>query len=94
MTMTIVAIIAVSLAVGTWLGIRLSEANRQINDVLETVLNTPLKPSACAACDPGAADTGARAGAPPLPGAGSTLKPPAPATSTGQSAQWAPGHHK
>jgi hypothetical protein len=93
MTMTIVAIIAVSLAVGTWLGIRLSEANRQINDVLETVLNTPLKPSACAACDPGAADTGARAGLPPA-GAGPTLKPPAPVSLTGQSARPAPGHHK
>ena len=94
--MTVVAIIVVTLALGTWLGIRWADASRQLDYVIETVLNTPLpKPSACAACDPGAADTGARAGAPPLPGAGSTLKPPAPATpSTGQSAQWAPGHHK
>jgi hypothetical protein len=93
--MSLLAFIAVSLAVGTWLGIRWAEAGHKIDNILETVLNTPLpEPSACAACDPGAADTGARAGAPPLSGAGSTLNPPAPTASTGQSAQCAPGLHK
>ena len=42
----------------------------------------PLKLSACAAC--GAADTGARAGQPPLPGAGSTPHTSTPANPAGQ----------
>lgn len=37
-----VAIIAVSLAVGTWFGIRWAEARHQVNDLLATVAATPL----------------------------------------------------
>lgn len=40
--MSILAVIAVSLAVGTWLGIRWAEASRQMDDLITTVLSTPL----------------------------------------------------
>lgn len=80
--MTSLATFAVAVAVGTWLGIRLADARRQVDNILETVLNTPLpQTSACAACDPGAADTGARAETPPS--ARAPLTPPAAAASAG-----------
>lgn len=87
-----VAYLAVALAAGTWLGIRWAEAGRRIDDILETVLNTPLppSPSACAACDPGAADAGARAGTPPA-GAGPTLQHP---TAVKPASAAVVGHHK
>lgn len=40
--MTTLAIIAVSLAVGTWWGIRWAEASRRMDDLITTVLTTPL----------------------------------------------------
>lgn len=92
--MTILAVFAVALALGTWLGVRLAEEGRRLDDVVATILSTPLpEPSASAAHDLGAADTGARAGTPPT-GAGPTLRPPAPVSLTGQSARPAPGLHK
>ncbi|MFM8798880.1 MAG: hypothetical protein ACKODT_07980 [Fluviibacter sp.] len=36
------AIIAATIAAGAWLFIRLSEASRQIDGIIETVLSTPL----------------------------------------------------
>ena len=41
--MTTLAIIAVSLAVGTWWGIRWAEASRRMDDLITTVLTTPLE---------------------------------------------------
>lgn len=88
--MTILAVFAVSLALGTWLGVRLADANHRLDDVVATILSTPLPdPSASAAHDLGAADTGARA-VTPLLGAGPTLRPPVPAIS--RPATQAPGH--
>lgn len=64
--MSALAVFAVTLAVGTWLGFRWADATRRVEDILETVLNTPLpETSACAACDPGAADTPGPAQNPP-----------------------------
>lgn len=40
--MNTIAVVAVSLATGTWLGIRWAEAGRQIDDIIATVLSTPL----------------------------------------------------
>lgn len=91
--MTILAVFAVALALGTWLGVRLADANHRLDDVVATILSTPLpKPSASAAHDLGAADTGARVGESPRPGAGSTPVPPALAGH--QPVQRAPGLHK
>lgn len=74
--MTTLAVFAATLALGTWLGIRWAETGRRVDNILETVINTPLpQTSACAACDPGAADTGARAETPPS--ARAPLNPPA-----------------
>lgn len=39
--MTILAIIAVSLAVGAWWGIRWSEASRQVNDLTAYLVSIP-----------------------------------------------------
>jgi len=92
--MTVLAVFAVALALGTWLGVRLAEEGRRIDSVVATILATPLPdPSASAAHDLGAADTGARVGESPRPGAGSTSIPPAPVALTGQSARPAPGLH-
>ena len=83
---------AVSLAFGTWLGMRLADEGRRLDDVVATILSTPLPdPSASAAHDLGAADTGARAGT-PLLGAGPTLRPPVPATKP--ASPQAPGLHR
>lgn len=72
--MEILAVIAVSMAVGTYLGVRWAEAGQRIDDLILTVLSTPLPDtSAGDARDPGAADTGARAESPL--GAGSTPTP-------------------
>ncbi len=80
--MTALATFAVALAVGTWLGIRWAEAGRRVDDLLETVLNTPLpQTSACAACDPGAADTRGPRRTPPS--ARAPLNPPAADASAG-----------
>ena len=92
MTLTLLAVFAASLAFGTWLGMRLADEGRRLDDVVATILSTPLpEPSASAAHDLGAADTGARAGT-PLPGAGPTPKPPVPAIS--RPATQAPGLHR
>jgi len=73
---------------GRWLRAGREREDLDFQRLAITVLSTPIpEPSACAAC--GAADTGARAGLPPLPGAGSTPEHPAPAFS--QPAQRAPG---
>lgn len=90
--MDLLAFFVVTVVVGTWLGIRFSDANRRVDDLIATVLSTPVqRPSACAACDPGAADTGARVGESPRPGAGSPLIPAPVASTTGQSARPASG---
>lgn len=83
--MTTLAVFAASLAIGTWLGIRWAEAGRRVDDLLETVLNTPLpQTSACAACDPGAADTRGPRRTPPS--ARAPLNPPAADASAGTAA--------
>jgi len=74
---TLTALAAVALAASTWLAFRLMYDDRQDEDDLVSLILSDLdEPSACAACDPGAADTGARPGIPPLPGAGSTPQAP------------------
>jgi len=72
---TLTALAAVGLAAGTWLAFRLMHEDDREDDMVSLILSDLDEPSACAACDPGAADTGARAGNPPLPGAGSTPTP-------------------
>jgi hypothetical protein len=78
MTCLLIAAWAATIVAGTWLLLRIEPTD-------------PPKPSARAAHDLRAADTGARAGESPLPGAGPTLKHPAPAASPGRSARHAPG---
>lgn len=72
---TLTALAAVALAASTWLAFRLMQEGERQDDLIALVLTDLDEPSACAACDPGAADTGARPGLPPLPGAGSTPTP-------------------
>lgn len=89
--MDLLAVIAVAVVIGTWLGVRWAEAGRQIDTVISTVLSTPLpKPCACAAPE-SAAHTGDRTGESPRPGAVSTLDLPVPAQSPASAAR-APGH--
>lgn len=41
--MSILAILAATVAAGTWLGIRWAEESRRMDDLLATVLSTPLE---------------------------------------------------
>ena len=70
------AIFAVSLALGTWVGFRFGETKANLDHDLRTYLlaTIPSEPSACAACDPGAADTRGPRRIPPA-GAGPTQAP-------------------
>lgn len=86
--MSILAVIAVALAAGTWFGIRWAEAQHRIDDMVATVMTTPLpEPSASAAQLQGAADTGDRAEESPRLGAVSTSKHPASAHSPASAAR-------
>jgi len=80
---TLTALAAVTLAASTWLAFRLMHEEPQ-DDLMPLIMRDLDEPSVCAACDPGAADTGARPGLPPLPGAGST--PPTPGAGGAASA--------
>jgi len=74
--MSIVAFTAVALALGTWAGFRLGAASANLDHDLRSYLlaTIPSEPSACAACDPGAADTRGPRRIPPA-GAGPTQAP-------------------
>jgi len=41
--MNLLAVLSVGLAGGTWFGIRWSETGRQLDDMIATILSTPLQ---------------------------------------------------
>ena len=94
--MNLFAAIAVSLALGGFLGVRWAESRRHIDDLIAAVLDTPIPPDSALSSHPpfGCSAEGGRAVHLPPAGAASTSALPTPVEVIGRSPRPASGDPK
>lgn len=90
--MTTLAALAVLLGAGAWAASRWLEAHQHADDLVTTVLSTPIPSDVRVAVPPTTPRTGPAPADPPSAGAGPTLEHPTPTARAGQPARSVPGH--